>query len=119
MGLAKYFRKYIRGFAQIIGPISDMLATGTRKKQKWTNECKLAFISIKDKFTSAPLLVFPAFKTPFCLEVYASLDGFGAILPQIQDKRKVLIAYASKRLRKHEKLMRSYSSMKLEFLGLH
>jgi len=128
MGLASYFRRYIRGFAQIAGPISDFLATGTRKKQKqknnkelgdrWTNECQLAFISIKDKLTSVPLLGFPDFEIPLCLEVDASLDGFGAILSQIQDKGKVIIGYASRRLRKYEKSMRSYSSMKLEFLGL-
>ena len=129
MGLASYFRRYVHGFAQITGPISDLLATGSRKNQKsknnqklgnrWTDECEQAFVTIKDKLTSAPLLGFPDFEVPFCLEVDASLDGFGAILSQIQDGRKVVISYASRRLRKHEKSMRSYSSMKLEFLGLH
>ena len=128
MGLSSYFRRFIKGFAQIAGPISDLLATGTRKNQKrknhklgnrWTDECEHAFEIIKDKLTSAPLLGFPDFDVPFCLEVDASLEGFGAILSQIQEGHKVVIAYASRRLRKHEKSMRSYSSMKLEFLGLH
>ena len=129
MGLSSYFRRFIKGYAQIAGPISDLLATGTRKNQKrktnhrlgnrWTDECEHAFETIKDKLTSAPLLGFPDFDVPFCLEVNASLEGFGAILSQIQEGHKVVIAFASRRLRKHEKSMRSCSSMKLEFLGLH
>ena len=53
MDLASYFRRYIRSFVQIAGPISDLLAIGTRKKQKqnnnkelgdrWTDECELGF----------------------------------------------------------------------------
>ena len=41
MGLASYFRRYIRGFAQIAGSISDLLATGTGKKQKQKNNKEL------------------------------------------------------------------------------
>jgi len=65
----------MRGFAEIASPISDLLATGTRKKSKqknnkkpgdrWMNECELAFVSIKDKLTSAPLLVFQILKYRF------------------------------------------------------
>ena len=105
------------------------VSTGSKKNQKhktnhkignrWTDECEHAFTTIKDKLTSAPLLGFTDYNMPFCFEVDASLEGFGAILSQIQDGHEVVIAYDSRILIKHEKFMRSCSSMKLEFLGLH
>ena len=116
-------------FAQITGPLTDLLAIGERAQkqlsrnrnisEKWTEACESAFEQIKMKLINTPVLGFPDFQEPFCLEVDASLQGFGAILSQQQNGRKVVIGYASRRLRKHERTMKSYSSMKLEFLSLH
>jgi hypothetical protein len=129
LGLASYFRRFIKGFAQIAGPLSNLLCTGTRQRQrrtksisivdKWTSECEEAFENLKVKLTSTPLLGFPDFQQTFYLEIDASLQGFGAILSQVHNKKKTVIAYASRRLRTHEKTMKNYSSMKLEFLSLH
>ena len=119
----------MKDFAQITGPLTDILATGERAKkklsrnrnisEKWTEACESAFEQIKMKLINTPVLGFPDFQEPFCLEVDASLQGFGAILFQQQNGKKVVIGYASRRLRKHERTMKSYSSMKLEFLSLH
>ena len=127
LGLTSYFRRFVHGFAQIAGPLTDILSTGTRQQKKrnrdisqhWTPECQQAFELLKKKLTHSPVLGFPDFDKPFTLEVDASLKGYGAILFQTQSARKVVIAYASRRLRKHERTMKNYSSMKLEFLALH
>ena len=55
---------------------------------------------------------------PFQLDIDASLKGLGAVLSQIQDGKPVVIAYASRGLKRHEKNMENYSSMKLELLGM-
>ena len=129
LGLASYYRRFVKNFAQIAGPLTQLLQTGTRQrlkrnkkasvKDKWTPECTSAFECLKQKLLSSPILGFPDFNESFLLEVDASLQGFGAILSQKQDGKTTVIAYASRRLRKHERSMRNYSSMKLEFLCLH
>ena len=127
LGLTSYFRRFVHGFAQIAGPLTDILSTGTRQQKKrnrdisqhWTPECQQAFELLKKKLTHSPVLGFPDFDKAFTLEVDASIKGYGAILFQTQSDRKVVIAYASRRLRKHERTMKNYSSMKLEFLALH
>ena len=127
LGLCSYFRRFINGFAQLAGPLYDLIE-GKKKKSKqqvkqwsgkWTDESEGAFIALKHALTDTPVLGFPDFAKPFCLEIDASLNGFGAVLTQQQGKKKIVIAYASRRLRKHEKTMKSLSSMKLEFLALH
>ena len=129
LGLASYYRRFVKNFAQIAGPMTQLLQTGTRErlrrnkkrciKKQWTEECNHSFQSLKLKLVSSPILGFPHFEDPFILEVDASLQGFGAILSQKRDGKPVVIAYASRRLRKHERVMKNYSSMKLEFLSLH
>ena len=61
---------------------------------------------------SAPVLAYPDFQLP----LDASIEGLGAILSQRQHGKMVVIAYATRRLKKHERSMRHFSSMKLELL---
>ena len=128
IGMASYFRRFIKGFAQITGPLHDALntcrgKTKTLKNAKidkhWNEYCDYAFEELKQKLTTAPVLGFPDFSLPFVLEIDASLQGFGAILSQKQQGKNVVIAYASRRLKPHERNTKNYSSMKLEFMGLH
>ncbi|MBW0558036.1 hypothetical protein O181_097751 [Austropuccinia psidii MF-1] len=43
-----------------------------------------AFESLREALTTAPLLLMPDFKLPFKLYIYASGDGLGAALHQVQ-----------------------------------
>ena len=95
LGLTRYFRRFIRGFAQIAAPLYTLLSGGKKRtktkkqlqkwKELWDDACDAAFETLKYKLTNAPILGFPDFTLPFCVETYASLLGFGAILFQIQD----------------------------------
>jgi len=128
IGLASYYRRFVKGFAQIAGPITSLLETGKQQskrnknrsvKHKWNSDCDTAFQTLKQKLVNSPILGYPDFKQPFILEVDASLQGFGAILSQKIDGKTVVTAYASRRMRKNERNMKNYSSMKLEFLAFH
>ena len=50
-----------------------------------TPEGEEAVQVLKEKITSAPVLVFPDFNKPFLLETDASKEGLGAVLSQKQD----------------------------------
>lgn len=65
LGLANYYRHFVKGFAKLAAPLNHLL----RKDQKfvWTDKCEQAFISLKTALTTAPILVFPDFKEPFHL----------------------------------------------------
>ena len=71
---------------------------------------------LKEKISSAPVLVFPDFNNPFLLETDASKEGLGAVLSQKQDDgRYHAVVFGSRILTPSEQ---NYHSSKLEFLTL-
>ncbi|PIK34812.1 Pol polyprotein [Apostichopus japonicus] len=130
MGLASYYRRFVANFAKIAAPL-HALTGGQRCKAKrphnptrsvadrWEAKHEEAFLELKSKLTTAPVLGYPDFQRPYILEVDASLLGFGAVLSQQQETGRVVIAYASRGLKLDEKQMSNYSSMKLELMALH
>lgn len=127
LGLAGYYRRFVKDFSKIAKPLHGITTSKekARKRNKvqsfeelWTPECDSAFELLKEKLVSSPILGYPDFKKPFILETDASLSGLGAILSQEQEHGHVVIAYASRTLRPTERNMENYSSMKLELLAL-
>lgn len=124
LGFAGYYRKFIQDFSKIARPLIDIMAIGKkpRGKQKlppstwnWGPSQEKAFALLKKKLTSAPVLGYPEFNSPFELHTYACQSGLGAVLYQEQEGVKMVIAYASRGLSKSE---RNYPTHKLEFLAL-
>lgn len=83
LGLTGYFRKYIRSYATIARPLSDLLRAST--PFKFEHEQKAAFQKLKDILCNEPVL--HLFKQGAKLELHtdASKLGFGAILMQQSD----------------------------------
>ena len=96
LGLADYYRRFIKGFSQIAMPLTNL----TKKNQPyvWSEECEAAFQDLKTKLTTAPVLVIPDPTQTFTLYTDASKKGLGCVLMQ-DDK---VIAYASRQLKPHE-----------------
>ena len=63
MGLAGYYRKFIKDFAKISAPLTSL----TKKKLlfTWDVGCDDAFQRLKRAFTTAPVLVLPDGSKPF------------------------------------------------------
>ena len=57
LGLATYYRKFVKNFAQVAAPLHRL--TERNKVWTWAKECNMAFITLKEKLTSAPILAFP------------------------------------------------------------
>ena len=115
--LAEHYRRFIKGFANIVCPLYDVL--GKEVKMGPVDlplEVQEAIDILKGKVQSAPILVFPDFDKPFLLEMDASKEGLGAVLFQKQsDGHCHPVAFGSHSLIPVEK---NYHSSKLEFLAL-
>ena len=113
LGLASYYRRFIRNFAEIAKPLHRL----TEKTQdfRWTDQCDNAFRELKQRLTSAPILAFPDFSQPFILDTDASQTGIGAVLSQVQEGQERVVAYASRTLSKAE---RRYCVTRRELLAV-
>lgn len=80
LGLAGYYRKFIKNFALIAKPLSDLL----RKDAVfvWSSIQADAFSMLKKALCSAPVLALPDFSQPFHIETDACAVGIGAVLQQ-------------------------------------
>ena len=123
IAFAGYYRRFVKDFSKITKPLTDMLPPTTRKRNKnkeqkewnWTKTEQGIFEDLKEILTSPPILAYPNFENPFELHTDASIKGLGAVLYNIQDGQKKVVAYASRSLSKSEK---NYSAYKLEYLAL-
>ena len=114
LGLASYYRKFIKDFATIANPLS--LLTHKKAKFVWTESSEKAFRQLIKMLLSPPILVFPNHKLRFRLATDASNCGLGAVLSQISENDdEQVIAYASRTLNAAEK---NYSTTEQELLAI-
>ena len=114
VGLASYYRRFIRGFAKIAHSLHALTKKGVTFE--WTEECQEAFQALKERLTTAPVLCYPDFGKAFILETDASIRGLGAVLAQVHEDGKAHpIAYASRSLSPSEK---NYGISELETLAV-
>jgi len=78
LGLAGYYRRFIRDFGTIAAPLTALLKEGFR----WNEEAARAFQTLQRALTTAPVLQLTAFDRDFIVECDASGSGFGAVLHQ-------------------------------------
>ena len=70
LGNMRYYRKFIKGYAQIIAPMEKLLRNDT--KYQWNDECQHGLDTLKEKMVTAPILVFPDWEKAFHVHVDAS-----------------------------------------------
>ena len=78
--IASYYRKYIPHFAWLSDVLSDLLRKNT--KFEWSEKTEQAFVDIKSRLASRPILVSPDYSKPFIVTVDASDFAIGASLIQ-------------------------------------
>ncbi|WVZ57663.1 LOW QUALITY PROTEIN: hypothetical protein U9M48_008023 [Paspalum notatum var. saurae] len=110
LGLAGYYRRFIKDFSKIAKPMTSL----TKKNAKfvWGPKCEDGFRELKKLPTTRPVLAQPDVTKPFDVYCDASGRGLGRVL--MQEGR--VIAYASRQLRKHEA---NYPTHDLELAALY
>ncbi|KAK8708585.1 hypothetical protein V6N13_059623 [Hibiscus sabdariffa] len=96
LGLAGYYRRFVKGFSSIALPLTKLL----RKDQpfEWSEERQQSFDQLKQALTHAPVLVQPEPGKEFIVYSDASHSGLGCVLMQGDN----VVAYASRQLKPHE-----------------
>lgn len=110
LGLAGYYRKFVKQFGILCRPLTNLL-----KKDVpfvWSVEADQAFKALKQALVSAPVLSLPDFSLPFTVQTDASDEGIGAVLSQ----RGHPIAFLSKALGVKTKGLSTYEKEYLAIL---
>jgi hypothetical protein len=91
LGFTSFYWRFIRKYAKVTAPISNLLKTQGSRKWEWTRDAELAFRILKKAFTEAPILQHFNQQKPIILHTDASglvitsilnqYDGFGILRP--------------------------------------
>jgi hypothetical protein len=96
LGLACYYRRFIKGFSKIAKPMTSLQQKG--REFEWDWKCQDSFNQLKLRLMSPPVLVMPDLQKGLDIYCDACGQGLGCILMQ----EGHMICYASRQLRKHE-----------------
>ena len=96
LGLAGYYRRFVKGFSVIALPLTKLLRKGV--KFEWTDKCQDSFEQLKEMFVEALVLTQPTPGKEYTLYSDASRIGLGCVLM----KERKVVAYASRQLKPHE-----------------
>ena len=114
LGMATYYKKFIKDFAQKSAPLYKLTRPSSRFE--WNEECENAFQSLKQALTSPPILRYPDYSKPFFLVTDASTEALSCILSQKDDEnREYVICYGGRALKDREK---RYHICELELLSI-
>ncbi|KAL0554363.1 hypothetical protein IC582_008282 [Cucumis melo] len=96
LGLAGYYRRFVKNFSRIATPLTQLTRRGA--PFVWSKACEDSFQNLKQKLVTAPVLTVPDGSGSFVIYSDASKKGLGCVLMQ-QGK---VVAYASRQLKSHE-----------------
>ena len=78
--LANYYRRYIKGYLNIVSPLTDLLKND--RAWDWDIECQMAFESLKQAISKEPVLELLGLDLPFKVQTDASDKVLGRVLVQ-------------------------------------
>ncbi|WMV49938.1 hypothetical protein MTR67_043323 [Solanum verrucosum] len=87
VGLASYYRRFVKNFASIATPLTNL--TKIEVPFEWTKKYDESFHKLKTLFTTTPILALPVEGKDFIVYCDVSQSGLGVVL--MQDKN--VIAY--------------------------
>ncbi|KAJ9515361.1 hypothetical protein QJQ45_006622 [Haematococcus lacustris] len=118
LGLANFYRRFVKNFADIAAPLTALTQADGHDKQgkvAWGPAQQSAFEALKTALTSAPVLIAPDPAQSYTLRCDASGIGIGAVLSQGKGPAERVVAYHSRKLLPAE---RNYPTHEQELLSM-
>ena len=109
LGLAGYYRRFIEDFSRLTAPMKRL--TRREVKFEWNGLCEKAFLELKRRLTSSPIMIVPEMGQKYTVYCDASKDGLGCVLMQFGR----VMAYGSRQLKNHEQ---SYPTHDMELVAI-
>ncbi len=97
MGLASYYRKFIKNFVKITTPLTNLLKKSF-ETYDWDKVCGKTFETLKGILVKVPMLKLPNFDKDF--EIHYNASNFAITRVLVQDGR--LVAFENKKLSETE-----------------
>ena len=91
-----FYRRFIKDFSKIAKPLSNLLVQGA--PFEFDEQCTQAFLTLKERLVSAPIVVAPDWELPFELMCDASDFAIRSALGQKRERIFQVIYYASRTL---------------------
>ncbi|CAM8968712.1 unnamed protein product [Rhodiola kirilowii] len=113
LGHAGFYRRFIKDFSKKALLLSNLLQKDV--PFEFTKECKEAFDELKSALTSTPIIRAPDWSKGFEIMCDASDYAVGAVLRQRDERKPVVIYYASRTL---DAAQRNYSTTEKELLAM-
>jgi hypothetical protein len=98
LGLAGYYRRFVKGFSEIALSLTELTRNATHQRLQWGARQQLAFIELKRALQSTPVLALPDPTLPFVVNCDASGYAVGAVLQQDRGSGLQPVAFLSKKL---------------------
>jgi len=96
LGMARYYRRFVKDFSKIALPLTQLRRKG--RKFEWVANCEASFQELKQRLVTAPIFTIPVGNEGYIVYSDASQQGLGCVL--MQNAR--VVAYASRQLKPHE-----------------
>lgn len=80
LGLANYYRTFIKNYSSIASLLTDLLRTN--KLCNWNDKCQEAFEVLKNATTEEQVLTLPDYMKPYEVQMDASKFALGGVLMQ-------------------------------------
>ncbi|GBG87866.1 hypothetical protein CBR_g46022 [Chara braunii] len=97
LGLASYYRKFVRNFFAVAAPLTNLTKKDT--PFLWSLHCQMAFARLKQAVTRGPVLKLPDPTLPFVLITDASQYGIGAVLQHDDGNGLIPVEFMSKKIK--------------------
>ena len=73
LGMAGYYRRFVKDFSKIASPLTQLLCKN--HKFDWTSKCEASFQELKNRLVTAPVLTVPQGNEEFMVYSDASYKG--------------------------------------------
>ena len=91
LGHARFYRRFIKDLSKIAMPLSNLLVQGA--PFEFDDKCLKAFLCLKQKLVSAPIVVALDWNLPF--ELMCDVSDYAIVLGQKRERTFQVIYYAS------------------------